>query len=180
MHRRGVDKITKDLVVRTALGSGQVESQVGQEVIDQRPLGVVADADSGALEFPLAPHERNLNSEQFVIDESTFRLGDLGHRLGCVNLSEGFGASDQGVSSEEPRWDRVGQAAERAAAQGLADRLGNLGGADAGLLAVRIHRHDAAGLIADQVDESLLFRSTWSGVRIRMGESIEYRKKFRR
>ncbi len=70
-------------------------------------------ADLVTLEVALALHQRELDPQQLVEDQTSPRRLDVGHRLGLVDPVEGVVATLETESGHDPRGHRIGDAGER-------------------------------------------------------------------
>ena len=107
-----------------------------------------------ALELALAHHEDELHPQEFVERQPASRRLLVAHRC---RAGGSRGSAVAAIDEPEPRANRrrhrLGDATIGAAPQRLLDPSGDLPRAELRLLALRVDRHDAAGPVADQVDD---------------------------
>ena len=105
------------------------------------------------LERALALHERELHPQQLVEDEPA-----AGARVARPSIrARGSPRAPARGSTRRSRCStavghRIGDARGRHRASALLDQPGDLPRREAGLLGLRVHRHDPAGAVADEVD----------------------------
>ncbi len=156
VHRHPPLEVTQDLVDRPFLGTGEGERQAFSQPTDAGAVDPVDHTDLGRLDRPLTEHEGELHTEQLVEHQTTTGRHRLGHRLGGVDARHRPHPVDEVVAVEERHRHRVGQRPSLGrldAAQGLGHEAGDVGRVEAGLLRLRVDRDDAAGLVADQIDD---------------------------
>ena len=160
VHRVTRGEIGVDLGERPLLGAGQREREGIVEAADEGTAEVMDDATGRPFQLALAGDEYRLDPEQFVEGESTTG-GVLGpHRLRLMDGADRLRAVDEVESVEDLLGHRVGDTALGAATQGLLDPSGDLPGGEAGLLALRVDRHDPSGAVADEIDDRIRHLTT--------------------
>ena len=155
MHRMRTGKVVLDLGDRPPLGRGELERQRRVQTLGQLATDRVTDRLRLAFEHPLAHHQTCLHPQQLVERQPAPGLLLLGDRLRGVDGSKRRVACDQPETTPRRVGNRVGDPARRRLPQRILDPSGDLPRHQRGLLALRIHGHDATGAIADQVDDRI-------------------------
>ncbi len=156
MHRVGTGEVVPDLRDGPALRIREREGQEVVERLDQGAVDLVTDAPRFPLEGSLTHDEGELESEQFVEREPAAGVLRVVHRVGQMDLTERPIAVDdrEFVSPRVIEW--VEHPTEFAKADdGLLDRRAEVPRGQARLLRLRIDRHNAAGAVANQVDDGI-------------------------
>ena len=153
MHRMHPGQVGLDLGDHPLLGARQLVRQRVAQPVDQLAGDVVADAQRLALERPLAHDQHGLHPQQLVERQPSASPCLVGHRLGQVDEPQRVGAIEQAQPLLHRPRHRVGDAPSRAALERVLDEAGDLPRGERHLLALRVDRHDAAGAVADEVDD---------------------------
>ena len=153
VHRVRAGEIGLDLVDRASLRRRQRERQQLVEAADELALRLMADAARRPLVGPLAHHEHDLDAQELVEREPPASGLLLGHRLRQVDAEERLLPADQAVPTTHVLGKRIEHAANAAPLERVLDPVGDLPRGELRLLALRIDRHDAAGAIADEIDD---------------------------
>ena len=153
VHGHGRREVGEDLVDHAPLGIGELPGQVTQEPLQHRAVDDVGDACGRRLELPLGAHEGELDPEQLVEDESSARLGRLGHRLGSVDRLQCTGPVHEAVPGEHRGGNRVRDSPRLRPPEDLGHPPRDVVCGQTGLVRLRVDGDDAPGPVPDEVHQ---------------------------
>ena len=156
VHRVRSGEISGHLPDRPVLGSGQPERQAPEEFVDEARLAEarrddVRDPGGLGRGGTFLHDEDELEPQQLVEGEAAPGDVFLLEALGGVYPPERLRASSQAELVDHLRWQDLCQSPR--AFQRLGDIRGDLGRADLGLSRLRVHGHETARLVADEVHD---------------------------
>ncbi len=138
------------MTLRCAPVSGKGRCVV--EARDELAVDRVADADRLLLDRALAEDERELHPQQLVEDEPAASAALRVHRFGCVDRPERLLPTLQVQPLQHRVGHRIGDPPWAAPRERGLDPARDLPRREARLLGLRVHGHDPAGAVADEVD----------------------------
>ena len=125
------------------------------EAGDEPTVDHVGDAERLLLDRPLAQHERELHPQQLVEHEPAPRGALRVHRLGSVDRPKRVLPTLEVEPLQHRCRHRIGDATHAAARERRLHPTRDLPCRQPGLLRLWVHRHDAPGAIADEVDDRI-------------------------